>query len=118
MVHGRRMLPMQQARQLLSPRLAALAGQLKSGDKSALDRFWQELQDKGPLTEPIADDPKNSWVTFIWRGNGKTRRVTFAGGPPGPDWDGNATCIASRNGPLVSHRANPKRRAIRFIHFK
>jgi enterochelin esterase family protein len=60
---------------LLSPRLAALASQLKSGDKSALDRFWQELQDKGPLTEPIADDPKYSWVTFMWRGNSKTWRV-------------------------------------------
>ena len=64
---------------LLSPRLAALASQLKSGDKSALDRFWQELQDKGPLTEPIADDPKNSWVTFMWRGNSKTWRVHIRG---------------------------------------
>lgn len=60
---------------LLSPRLAALLCQLKSGDKSALDRFWQDLRGKGPLTEPIADDPKNSWVTFMWRGNSKTWRV-------------------------------------------
>jgi enterochelin esterase family protein len=78
---------------LLSPRLAALAREVKSGDKSGLDRFWQELQDKAPLTEPIADDPKNSWVTFIWRGNDKTRRVTVSGGPPGPQWDGNALTL-------------------------
>ena len=44
-----------------------------------MDRFWQELQDKGPLTEPIADDPKNSWVTFMWRGNSKTWRVHLRG---------------------------------------
>src|SRR5262245_62064035 len=64
---------------LLSRRLAALASQLKSGDKSALDRFWQELQGKGPLIEPIADDPKHSWVTFMWRGNSKTWRVHLRG---------------------------------------
>jgi enterochelin esterase-like enzyme len=79
--------------QSLSPRLAALARELKSGDKGPLERFWQDLQDKAPLTEPIADDPKNSWVTFIWRGNDKTRRVTVSGGPPGPQWDGNALTL-------------------------
>jgi enterochelin esterase family protein len=79
--------------QLRSPRLFAVARELKSGDKSALNRFWQELQDKAPLTEPIADDPKSSWVTFIWRGNDKTRRVTLLGGPPGPDWDGNSLVL-------------------------
>lgn len=78
---------------LLSPRLAALARQLKSGDKTALEQFWRELKDKAPLTEPIADDPKNSWVTFIWRGNHKTRRVTVSGGPPGPQWDGSALTL-------------------------
>ena len=40
------------------------------------------MQDKGPLTEPIADDPKNSWVTFMWRGNSKTWRVHLRGFEP------------------------------------
>ena len=37
-----------------SPRLAALAKAVKGGDKTALKRFWEEVQDKAPLVEPVA----------------------------------------------------------------
>jgi enterochelin esterase family protein len=65
-----------------SPRLSALAIDLKAGKHAALVRFWEELAGRAPLIEPIADDPSHSWVTFIWRGDSKTRRVGLAGGPP------------------------------------
>ncbi len=64
-----------------SPRLAALAKDQKSGNKTALEQFWKEMQDKAPLVEPIAGDTRHSWVTFVWRGDAKTRRVLLEGGP-------------------------------------
>jgi enterochelin esterase-like enzyme len=65
---------------LESPRLAALAKELKSGTKAALARFWQEIQDKAPLLETIATDAGHVWVTFVWRGTEKTRGVVLNGG--------------------------------------
>jgi enterochelin esterase family protein len=65
-----------------SPRLAALAKELKGGNRAAVDRFWDDVQGRAPLVEPIAGDPDRSWVTFVWRGDGQTRRVGLAGGPP------------------------------------
>jgi hypothetical protein len=38
-----------------SPRLAALAKQLKAGDQAALDRFWEELRGQAPLLERVAE---------------------------------------------------------------
>jgi hypothetical protein len=36
--------------------------------KSALDKFWQEVEQRGtPLIEPIEGDDKNLLVTFLWR---------------------------------------------------
>jgi enterochelin esterase-like enzyme len=69
-----------------SPRLAALAKELKAGDRAALSRFWEELRGKAPLIEPVADDPHSSWVTFAWRGDGQTRRMNVQGGPASGDW--------------------------------
>ena len=69
-----------------SPRLAALAKKLMAGEREALNRFWNELADKAPLVEPVADDPRASWVTFVWRGDAKTRRMNVQGGPSSGDW--------------------------------
>src|SRR5262249_39435178 len=69
-----------------SPRLAALAKELKAGNRAALDRFWEELRGRAPLIEPVADDPNSSWVTFAWRGDGQTRRMNVQGGPATGDW--------------------------------
>lgn len=69
-----------------SPRLAALDKALKAGDSSAIDRFWEEMQGKSPLIEPVSDDPHMSWVTFIWRGDAATYRVNVLGGPSTHDF--------------------------------
>ncbi len=69
-----------------SSRLTALAKALKAGDHQALDRFWSEMQGKAPLVEPVADDPHASWITFVWRGDSKTRRVNVQGGPASGDF--------------------------------
>lgn len=71
-----------------SPRLVALAKDLKAGDRKAVDRFWDEMQGKAPLTEPVSDDPRSSWVTFVWRGDRKTRRMNVQGGPSSGDFAG------------------------------
>jgi prepilin-type processing-associated H-X9-DG protein len=44
------------------------------------------MQGKAPLTEPVADDPHSSWVTFVWRGDGKTQRMNVQGGPSTGDF--------------------------------
>ena len=42
--------------QPLSPRLAALQDQLKSGDRDALDNFWKEITERGaPMIEAVAE---------------------------------------------------------------
>jgi enterochelin esterase-like enzyme len=68
-----------------SPRLAALAKEIKAGNRDALNAFWLELKDKAPLVEPVAGDERRLWVTYVWRGDGETRRVDMTGGLPTGD---------------------------------
>ena len=68
-----------------SPRLITLAKDLQSGNREALKQFWQEVRDKSPLVEPVKGDARSSWVTFLWRGNDKTRRASVTGGLPTVD---------------------------------
>src|SRR5262249_42777583 len=68
-----------------SPRLAALAKEIKAGNRAALDAFWLELKDKAPLVEPIAGDEKRLWVSYIWRGDNESKRVDVIGGLPTSD---------------------------------
>ena len=68
-----------------SPRLSALAKELKSGNRDALNKFWEAMQDKTPLVECIGKEGRASWVTFLWRGDDKTRRVGLMGGLPTRD---------------------------------
>jgi enterochelin esterase family protein len=69
-----------------SPRLAALGKGLAVDGRAAVDRFWAEIEGKAPLIEPIVDDPHSSWVTFVWRGDSKTRRMNVQGGPSSGDF--------------------------------
>jgi enterochelin esterase family protein len=68
-----------------SPRLADLAARLRSDDAKAnqetMDSFWRDMQGRAPLIESIADDPRSSWITFLWRGDDKTKSVGVLGGP-------------------------------------
>jgi len=68
-----------------SPRLAALAKEIKAGNRAALEAFWLELKDKAPLIEPVAGDEKRLWVTYVWRGDGEVKRVDMMGGLPASD---------------------------------
>jgi enterochelin esterase family protein len=76
------------------PRLIALTKELQGGNGEALKQFWQEVQDKGPLVEPVKGDAHSSWVTFLWRGNDKTRRVSVTGGLPTLDGEKWLTRLA------------------------
>jgi hypothetical protein len=79
---------------LKSPRLIILTKDLQSGDREALKKFWKEMQDKSPLVEPVQGDARSSWVTFLWRGNDKTRTVSVTGGLPTVDGEKWLTRLA------------------------
>ncbi|MFY9553312.1 MAG: enterochelin esterase [Blastocatellia bacterium] len=66
-------------------RIAALRKEIESGNRDALEQFWQETALKGtPLIEPISGDDRNVLVTFVWRAKEATGNVLvfagFAGG--------------------------------------
>ncbi|MGE0128858.1 MAG: enterochelin esterase [Blastocatellales bacterium] len=68
-----------------SPRLAALAKEIKAGNRAALDAFWLELKDKAPLVEPVTGNEKYLWVSYVWRGDSQAGRVDMIGGLPAAD---------------------------------
>jgi enterochelin esterase-like enzyme len=60
----------------LSPRLAALQDRLKAGERSALDSFWKEINQRGtPIIEPAAGSDRDVLVTILWRGREETKSV-------------------------------------------
>ena len=65
-----------------SPRLTKLVHELEAGNRQALATFWQEMKGKAPLVEPITGAKQRSRITFIWRGDDKTKRVSVFGGLP------------------------------------
>jgi enterochelin esterase-like enzyme len=57
-----------------SPRLLALRDRLTAGDRTALDKFWKEINEQGaPIIEPAADS--DVLVTMLWRATEETRNV-------------------------------------------
>src|SRR6267378_1619348 len=67
-----------------SPRLIALARKVKAGNRAALKLFWEEVQGKTPLVEPVPGDDQLRRVTFLWRGGAEAGEVTLDGNLP-PD---------------------------------
>jgi enterochelin esterase-like enzyme len=60
----------------ISPRIAALKLRLETGDRHALDEFWQERVRTGtPLIEPAKDSADEVIATFVWRGDAHTQYV-------------------------------------------
>ncbi|MBP1768450.1 MAG: hypothetical protein H6P98_2565, partial [Candidatus Aminicenantes bacterium] len=52
-----------QEKPIASPRLAALAGHVEKGDSAAVEKFWNEISEKGaPLVEPAGSDTGEIWV--------------------------------------------------------
>jgi hypothetical protein len=64
-----------QEENLDSPRLAALAKDIRAGKQDALTAFWEEMKGKAPLIEPVSGNDKMRWVSYIWRGDGATQRT-------------------------------------------
>jgi enterochelin esterase family protein len=59
-----------------SPRLSALARQLRQGNSVALERFWRDVAAQGtPLIEQLEDTRAFSLVTFLWRTGCPVREV-------------------------------------------
>jgi enterochelin esterase-like enzyme len=69
---------------LNSPRLIALARKVKAGNRAALKLFWEEVQGKTPLVEPVPGDDQLRRVTFLWRGGAEASEVRLDGNFP-PD---------------------------------
>jgi enterochelin esterase family protein len=67
-----------------SPRLMALARKVKAGNRAALKLFWEEVQGKTPLVEPVPGDDQLRRVTFLWRGGAEASEVRLDGNFP-PD---------------------------------
>lgn len=64
----------------VSPRIAALQGELEAGHRGALDAFWHQVSEQGtPLIEAIPGDADHALVTFVWRGNPATHNVVVIG---------------------------------------
>src|SRR2546430_4965353 len=66
-------------RRLDSPRLTALERKVKAGNRAALKQFWEEVQGKAPLVEPVPGDDQLRRVTFLWRGGAEASEVTLEG---------------------------------------
>ncbi len=67
-----------------SPRLAALAREVKAVGQDAVKRFWEGVKGKAPLVEPVAGDDRSRQVTFLWRGGDDARGIKLIGPVP-PD---------------------------------
>jgi enterochelin esterase family protein len=71
-------------KRLDSPRLIALDRKVKAGNRAAIKQFWEEVQGKTPLVEPVPGDDQLRRVTFLWRGGAEASEVTLDGQFP-PD---------------------------------
>ncbi len=69
---------------LVSPLITSLEQTLASGNRDALETFWQEIIERGtPLIESLEDDNEHNLVTFLWRDKGNTKNVVVFAGPAG-----------------------------------
>lgn len=61
-----------------SPRLAALRKELETGNRAALENFWQEVTRQGaPLVERVKGESRYVWLTFLWRAKEETKNVVI-----------------------------------------
>ena len=73
-----------------SPRLASLKKEIETGNRAALDRFWEDVTRQGtPLVEQITGDDRHSLLTFLWRAKEDTKNVVVVGGMAGYDFTDN-----------------------------
>src|SRR5690242_14652768 len=59
-----------------SPQIEQLRQQVKAGDPRAVDRFWQEMKNRGtPLVESIPGDASHLLATFLYRAPAQTKSI-------------------------------------------
>jgi enterochelin esterase family protein len=106
----------QASREPASPRLRALASEVRRDGRAALDRFWERVRREGaPLIEPIAGDTARMLVTFVARGDDTTRTVLLFRGPE-PSVDLGANALAPLAGTDVWFRSYRVGRDARFTY--
>ena len=67
--------------EIQSPRLIRLAKEIATVGQEAVNRFRHEVQQHGtPLIEPIPEDQKHLWVTFLWFAKEPVRNVVVFSG--------------------------------------
>jgi enterochelin esterase-like enzyme len=64
-----------------SPRLTALAREVKAGNHAAVQGFWEDVKGKIPLVETIPGNDQLRLVTFLWRGGPEARDLKCIGPP-------------------------------------
>jgi len=65
-----------------SPRMAALAREVKAGNRASLEQFWEDVKGKAPLVETIPDNDRLRRITFLWRGGDEARDLKLVGFVP------------------------------------
>jgi enterochelin esterase-like enzyme len=78
-----------------SPRLVALARKVKSGNRAAVKLFWEEVQGKAPLVEPVPGNDQMRRVTFLWRGGAEASEVSLDGQNFGDSQDATLLRLAN-----------------------
>lgn len=77
-------------KEVTSLRIDALKKEIESGNRAAIDSFWQEITKSGaPLIEPIKSDDNYYILTFVWRAKEETRNVVLIGGIAGYKFENN-----------------------------
>ena len=78
-----------------SPAITTLRKQVESGNPGAVQSFWASVSGTGtPVVEPIPGKKDWSLVTFLWRGNDRTRNVVIFDGVAGFDAKDQMTHLA------------------------
>jgi enterochelin esterase family protein len=72
-----------------SPRLAALAREVKAGNRAALEQFWEDVKGKAPLVETIPENDRLRRITFLWRGGAEALDLKLVGFVP-PEFEQKA----------------------------
>ena len=102
---------------LISPRMVVLYQALTSGNRYALDAFWDDVATHGtPLIESIPDDATYALVTFLWRGTDATQNVVVVSELGGLDFARNQmTHLLDTNLWYKTYRVRTDLRCVYFL---
>ena len=79
--YSRSAYPFRAADDAASERIARLRADIAMIGASAVDEFWNDLQESGaPIVEPTPGDAGHSLVTFVWRGSPEATNVVITDG--------------------------------------